>query len=71
LAKEIDADLLIIDEKQGRKIAREQGIKIVGLVGILALAIEKKLIDSNETLRKLENTNFHFAATYKRLLTNS
>lgn len=35
LAKELQAHLLIIDERKGRKIALEQGLEIIGLLGIL------------------------------------
>ncbi len=44
LAKEIKADLLIIDEKLGREEAESMGIKIVGIVGILLLAKKKHII---------------------------
>lgn len=60
----------MIDEKQGRKIAKEQGLKIVGIIGFLVSAIEKNLIDADETIAKLENTNFRFAETFKELLRN-
>jgi len=42
LALELEAELLIIDEKRGRKIAAEHGITITGLIGIL---IEAKELD--------------------------
>lgn len=35
---------LVIDEKLGRNIAKEMGIKIIGTIGILLLAKEKKMI---------------------------
>lgn len=41
LAKEIKADVLIIDERKGRKIAEQYGLKIIGLLGILISAKEK------------------------------
>ena len=44
LALEVKADYLLIDEKKGRSIAREQGLKIIGLLGILILAKQNGLI---------------------------
>jgi len=35
LAKELNAEMLIIDERKGRKVAEENGLKIIGLLGIL------------------------------------
>lgn len=40
LALELNADLLIIDEKRGRKIAKDYGIAITGLLGIIVEAKE-------------------------------
>lgn len=38
LAKELKADLLLMDEMKGRTIAEKEGIQIIGLVGILVQA---------------------------------
>ncbi|MAR91571.1 MAG: DUF3368 domain-containing protein [Pseudomonadales bacterium] len=46
LALEKNADLLIIDEKDGRWEARQQGIRITGMLGIFLLAKERGLIRS-------------------------
>lgn len=44
LALELDADLLLIDERRGRAEADRLGIKITGLLGILVEAKQKNLI---------------------------
>lgn len=44
LALELDADLLLIDERRGRAEADRLGIKITGLLGLLVEAKRKNLI---------------------------
>jgi len=44
LALELDCDFLLIDERIGTKVARERGLKTLGLVGVLVKAKEEKLI---------------------------
>ncbi len=65
--------VLIIDEKKGRRIARELGLKIIGTLGIILTAKEKGLIDSIEDiLEKLENADFRISPTLKtKILDNS
>ncbi|MBW6534920.1 MAG: DUF3368 domain-containing protein [Mariniphaga sp.] len=46
LAKELNADLLILDEKLGRDYAKKLNIKITGTLGVLLKAKEMGLIDS-------------------------
>lgn len=46
LAKEKDADLVIIDEIIGRRYAQQLNFKVTGTVGILLKAKEKGLISS-------------------------
>ena len=44
LYKQMNADRLLIDDKRARKIADLNQIKVIGSLGILLLAKEKKLI---------------------------
>lgn len=46
LAKEIRADRLLIDDYKGRKLAEREGIRAIGLVGVLVLAKAGGLIPS-------------------------
>jgi predicted nucleic acid-binding protein len=41
---ELDAELLLVDEKRGRRIAVERGLEVTGLLGVLAEAKARGLI---------------------------
>jgi predicted nucleic acid-binding protein len=44
LAVELNADFLVIDEWKGRRVAKEMGVQVIGLVGILLTAKRKGII---------------------------
>ena len=46
LAKELGADRILIDDHKGRTLAEREGIRAIGLVGVIALAKKKALIPS-------------------------
>lgn len=50
LATEWKADLLLIDERHGRKIAAACGVRITGLLGVLVEAKTKGLVDQVKPL---------------------
>jgi uncharacterized protein len=44
LYKELQADFLLIDDKKTRKMAESLGINCIGLIGLLSIAKDKRLI---------------------------
>ena len=44
VAGELDAGLLLVDEKRGRRIATDRGLEVTGLLGVLAEAKARGLI---------------------------
>ena len=64
LAKELNADFLVIDEKTGRKLAAQQGVRIIGTVGVLELAADAGLIDLPSIFEELLKTDFHVTTAF-------
>ena len=50
LAEELHADRLLIDERKGRRLAQQQGVPVVGLLGIILMAKTARLIPSARML---------------------
>ncbi len=58
LALQEGANLIIIDEALGRKVARNKGLKVTGLLGILDRAAQQNLVDFPQAIAALERTTF-------------
>lgn len=55
LAKELHADRLLIDERKGRRLAEQESVPVIGLLGVVLLAKTKGLVPSARgLLRRLE-----------------
>lgn len=50
LARELRADYLLIDERKGRRLATQQGLSVVGLLGAILMAKRRNLIPSARAL---------------------
>jgi predicted nucleic acid-binding protein len=58
LAQELKADLLLIDEKQGRKVAAERQIPFIGTIGVLERAARQSLIELGDAFERVKATDF-------------
>ena len=50
LAEELHADHLLIDERKGRRLAQQQGVPVVGLLGVVLMAKRAGFIPSARIL---------------------
>jgi len=59
LAIEKDAEGVIIDEKKGRKVAKRMGLKVIGTLGLLALANKKGIVeDIEQVIKEVKDQGF-------------
>jgi predicted nucleic acid-binding protein len=62
LAEELKADRLLIDERDGREVAKQRGLFVVGTLNVLNEAAELNLINLPEVIEQLKATSFHVSA---------
>jgi predicted nucleic acid-binding protein len=58
LAAEVRADLVLLDEKEGRRIATERHLLVAGTIGVLERAAAERLLDLREAFDRLRATDF-------------
>ena len=69
LAIELNAGRIIMDEKDGRVVAKQRGLVVIGTVGLLEAAAELNLVDLADVFAKLRASDFWLPAGFlhKRL----
>ena len=68
LAEKLKADLIILDEREARKIAVSKNLKVIGLLGVLYQAAIRDLIDLPDSLERLRKTGFRASSSLLDLL---
>lgn len=68
LAHRINADLVVIDERAARRIAKEQGLNVTGLIGILDEAATRGWVDLLAAVERLRQTNFRASPQLLKML---
>ena len=63
LAQQIQADTVLIDERDGTLVARKLGLNVAGTLNILDLAAEKGLLLFHDAIKELRRTTFRMPET--------
>ena len=58
LAEELHADLVLMDDEDGRLEAERRAMVVIGTLGVLERAAERGLLDLPTVLTRLQATNF-------------
>ena len=58
LARALNADLVLMDDRKGVYAAERKGLVVTRTLGVLDIAAERGLIESTEAVRELETTTF-------------
>ncbi|MGI4764507.1 MAG: DUF3368 domain-containing protein [Janthinobacterium lividum] len=58
LARSTGADLLLMDDRAGRNVARATRMAVVGTLGLLDLASRRGMLDLTVCVDRLRGTNF-------------
>lgn len=61
LAAELNAEQLIVDDREGRRIAKERGILVIGTLGVLKEAAAMGFVDLRDCVARLQTTTFYVA----------
>ena len=60
-----------MDDRAARTAAKQKDLKVIGTLGVLKLAQDRRLIDLKVAVRKLEETNFRISKILLETLLNS
>ncbi|MBC6478988.1 MAG: DUF3368 domain-containing protein [Hormoscilla sp. GM7CHS1pb] len=63
LAEELEADLILLDDIQARRLAVERGLIVTGLLGVLQQSATLGLIDLTVAIERLRETNFWISSS--------
>ncbi len=62
LAEEVAADLLLMDDWDGRVVAERRHLRVVGTLRVLADGASRGLTDLEESFERLRHTNFRVSS---------
>jgi predicted nucleic acid-binding protein len=63
LARQLSADLLLMDDQAGRRAALQAGLRVTGTLAVLDDASSQGMLDLPDALPRLSNTSFRVSRT--------
>jgi predicted nucleic acid-binding protein len=60
LAASLAADLILMDDRDGVRVARSQGFRVVGTLRVLELGAPRGLLDLADAFERIKRTNFRY-----------
>jgi predicted nucleic acid-binding protein len=60
LARELSAELVLMDDRAGVAVAQQQGLTVTGTLGVLDLAARRGLVDLADAFAGLRATTFRY-----------
>jgi predicted nucleic acid-binding protein len=67
-----DAELILLDEKEGRRVARDHGLTVTGVIGVLLKGANAGNVDLERELAALREAGFWISdAQYSQVLKNA
>jgi predicted nucleic acid-binding protein len=58
LAQEVQADMVLLDDSEGRKAAKQRALQVTGTLGLLGKAAQRGLADFPQAIARLRTTSF-------------
>ena len=58
LAEKAEANAFLIDERDGRLVAKQRGVPVTGTIGVLDEAVSEGLVDARQAADRLRETSF-------------
>ena len=68
LLEQLKADLILLDDLQGRQVARSRNLRVTGLLGVLEEAARQNSVDLPAALERLQQITFRVSPQLIHLL---
>lgn len=60
LAASLVADLVLMDDRDGVRVARSKGFRVTGALGVIDLGARRGLLDIADAFERIKRTNFRY-----------